>query len=272
MDHVRGSSLAWPESLDTLRPFVVTWWSGRTIEDMPKDIRKVYDDANFNGAHINLALVVLGENGKVLRATIPFIQPPAFQFDPAAQGRDFKAQLDRLLDGLTLPKVTKPTALSLPDVCGGRGLRVYLTFEANRLNHYRTPTIETIADTDEMRTALRFPSGTRQVEIKSLRPLLEQIYPPAIMDGKGAFERIDGKLTIASAGLDDTYSYAILSGYVDFYLDNASRSSYSGKLQLAIRYRGPKIEFHSLRGTLEAVVPKGPERIKMTAAIESRPD
>ena len=42
MDHVRGSSLVWPATLDALRPFVLTWWSGRTVSDMPADVRAVH--------------------------------------------------------------------------------------------------------------------------------------------------------------------------------------------------------------------------------------
>ena len=138
MDHVRGSSLVWPATLETLRPFVLTWWSGRTVDDMPKDVRAVFDAANFRQPHINLALVVLDEKGQYLRSSVPNVRPPSFRFDPEAQGRDFKDQLDELLVGLTLPKVERPAKpkLTLPEICDDgqpSGVRIYLTAEANRL-------------------------------------------------------------------------------------------------------------------------------------------
>lgn len=76
MDHVRGSSLAWPASLETLRPFIVTWWSGRTLDDMPPDISAVYTSAGFRESVLNLGLVALNSRGEVLSASVPWVQPP----------------------------------------------------------------------------------------------------------------------------------------------------------------------------------------------------
>src|SRR5262245_40218612 len=100
MDHVRGSSLVWPETLEALRPFILTWWSGRTVADMPKDVRAVNDAADFGTKHINIALVVLDSKGQFLRSSVPEVKPGANRFDPESQGRDFKRQLDDLLAGL----------------------------------------------------------------------------------------------------------------------------------------------------------------------------
>lgn len=270
MDHVRGSSLAWPESLDTLRPLIVTWWSGRTISDMPKDVRAVYDQADFGRNHINLALTVVDEKGKLLRSAVPFVGPPAFQFDPEEQGRSFKSQLDDLLKDLPLPKVTTPPKLNLPDVKDG--VRMYLTFGPNRLNHYRTPTVEVVPMTDELRKTLSYVDSTREIKVADIRPWLEQMYPPAIMDGLGGFSKIGGKLIASPAGKDAVHRYVLVKGDLTFELDNRSGLSYAGKLDLVLRYPLASLELHSLRGVMESKVPKGPEFIPMTIAIESRPD
>jgi hypothetical protein len=277
MDHVRGSSLAWPASLETLRPFILTWWSGRTVNDMPKEIRAIYDAAGFRQPHLNFALVVLDDQGKVLRSSVPRVRPPEFRFDPAAQGRDFKTQLDDLLAGLQLPKVERPAKqrLTLPDVCGDgqpAGVRIYLRFAANRLNHYRTPIVEAVPFTDAQRKTLRYPERAGTIAAAELRPWLEQIYPAAIMDGKGGFRKIEGTLRFTPAGGDDTQRYAIVEGDVEFALDNESRTTYQGRLALVLKYRVGESNVHSLRGVCESVVPKGPEKIPMTAAIESRPE
>lgn len=279
MDHVRGSSLAWPESLETLRPFILTWWSGRSIEDMPPPVRSVYDEAGLGNRHINLALVVLSPEGKVLRSTIPYINPGYFRRNPENQGRDFKDQLDRLLKGLALPTVKRPALprLTLPDIPSGEqpaGVRIYLKFANNRLNHFRTPVIETVARTEEWKNALRFPSKVVDLEAAALKPWLEQMYPPAIMDGKGGFYKITGKLRLSPADGEITGKgphFAILDGDLQFYLDNQSQTTYQGSLQVALEYRGEGPDLFALRGVMEAVVPKGPERIRMTVAIESLP-
>lgn len=279
MDHVRGSSLAWPESLETLRPFILTWWSGRSVRDMPPEVRALYDEAGFGNRPINLALVVLNPQGKVIRSSVPSIQPGAFRFDPSNQGRDFKDQLDELISGLTLPTVKQPAKpkWTLPDITTKgqpAGVRIFLKFANNRLNHFRTPVIEAVTMTDELRTALGYPSKVRWLEVASLQPWLEQMYPPAIMDGKGGFHKITGELSLSPANWEGSSKgprFAILEGDVWFFLDNQSRTTYQGSLQVALEYRGDGPDLYALRGVMEAVVPKGPERILMTAAIESRP-
>lgn len=275
MDHVRGSSLAWPETLDTLRPFIVTWWSGRNVQEMPASVKAVHDAAGLAGRHINLALVVLDHKGKVIRSTVPFVRPPEFQFDPAAQGKDFKAQLERLIEGVELPKVegSKPT-LTLPDVEGPdrpAGVRIYLSFGANHMNHYRTPVVEAVPLEPELRKALAWPTEPRELKAADLRPWLEEMYPPAIMDGKGGFRKIEGSFRLEPAGSDERFRYAMLEGEAEFVLDNTGRTTYEGTLSVVLRYQ-PDAGLSSIRGILETKVPKGPETIAMTATIESRPD
>lgn len=97
------------------------------------------------------------------------------------------------------------------------------------------------------------------------------MYPPAIMDGKGGFRKIEGAFRLEAAGSDEKHRYAMLEGDANFVLDNAARSEYRGRLSVVVRYT-PSGDIYSLRGILETSVPKGPERIAMTATIESRPD
>jgi len=277
MDHVRGSSLASPAVLATLRPFVLTWWSGRTVADMPPDVRAVHRAGGFAGRNVNIGLAVLNAQGEVLRSYLPRVGPSAFGFDPEAQGRDFKWQLDDMLADVKLPAFKAPAGpprLTLPDVAGSRplaGVRIFLTFAANRLNHYRTPTVEAVPTPDALREALRYPAAARTLPASRLRPCLEQMYPPAIMDGHGGFESIEGTLRFAPAEAMAGSRHALLTGQVRFTLDNAQRSAYTGELAVAVQYAAEGEEAQSLRGVLEARVPKGPEWIRMTAALESRP-
>jgi hypothetical protein len=280
---VRGSSLAWPDVLATLRPFIVTSSTARTTDDLPDELRGLYREAGFRDTHVNFVLFVLDADGKLLRWLQPVIRPPQFHFDPEAQGRDFKRQLDQLLDGLPLPRPdadAKPK-LTLPDVSGDghpAGLRVYLSFAQNRLNHYRTPTVEALALSDEMKQALHYADTQKEVPVSALKPLLEQLYPPAIMDGSGGFRSITGTLKLKPAGAGSKHRYAVLEGKVQFLMDNRNRTTYACNVALVLAYPKDSTKILSLRGVAEGTVPKhNPqgqivERIKMTAAIESRPE
>lgn len=280
---MRGSSLAWPASLERLRPFIVTYCSARTVDDMSDDVRAVIVAGGFRHPHLNLALFALDADGKLLRSYDPFVRPPYFHFDPELQGRDFRRQLDDMLDGLNLPAhaAASPAKLTLPDAAGNdplAGVRVYLTFGTNKLNHYRTPTVEAVAFTAAMRALLRYPDAPRSIAAAELRPLLSQLYPPAIMDGHGGCRRIDADLTLAPAGSENGQRQAILKGTVSIELDNPNRTRYDGPLALVLRYGGDDPAPRSLRGTGSWTVPKhNPqgqvvESIRMIAAFESRPD
>jgi hypothetical protein len=278
---VRGSSLAYPPVLETLRPFIVTYASARSVEDFPEDVRALCGPPGQRPRNMNLGLMVLAADGKLVRQLVPFIRPPAFHCEPEAQGKDFKRQLDQLLDGVPLPPASSaPRRLALPDVPGKgdlAGVRVYLTFGANRLNHFRTPTVEAVAMTEKLRERLRYPETALTLEADALRPWLEQIYPPAVMDGKGGFERIAGTLTLRPAGRRDDIRYALISGEVQFALDNKTRIAYEGKLSIVLEYAPGAVTPRSVRGVCDCIFPKhNPEgrvveRIQMTAALESRP-
>jgi hypothetical protein len=262
-----------------LRPFIVTSSTGRTTEDLSDELQALYREAGFRDTHINFALFVLDADGKLLRSLQPTIRPPAFHFDPEGQGRDFQRQLEQLLSGLDLPKATssRSSKLALPDVAG-EGLRVYLTFGPNRINHYRTPTVEAVATTAELKEALQYPEKTREVPVAALKPFLEQMYPPAIMDGHGGFRSITGTLKIKPAGAKGKTRYATVEGKVQFVMDNRNRTTYTCTVALALTYKADAAAMQTLRGVAEGSVPKhNPqgqvvERVQMTAAIESRPE
>ena len=180
--------------LEALRPFLVTYASARTVEDFPEDVRALCGPPGQRPRNINLGLMVLDANGKLVRQVTPFIRPPAFGFDPEAQGKDFKRQVDQLLDGIPVSAAKAPVRpkLALPDVPGTdalAGVRIYLTFGSNKLNHYRTPTVEAVPMTKELRQSLQYPQRATVLKTETLRPWLEQIYPPAIMSGKSSMVR-----------------------------------------------------------------------------------
>lgn len=250
---------------------------------MSPEVRDVVEASGLRNKHLNLALFALDADGKLLSFVIPNVRPPQFHFDPVAQGKDFRRQLDDMLDGVKLPHVVakNPNKLTMPDVSGTEplaGVRVYLTFGTNRLNHYRTPTVEAVKFTDAMRKALVYPDAERNLSADDLRPMLEQFYPPAIMDGHGGCRRIDADLTLKPVGRDGEKRFALLQGNVKIELDNDNRTRYQGPFSVVLTYDGDNSAAKSLRGIGTWEFPKHnpqgqvAERILMTATIESRPE
>jgi hypothetical protein len=131
--------------------------------------------------------------------------------------------------------------------------------------------------TKKLQGSLRYSTQSKTLQAEDLRPWLEQIYPPAIMDGKGGVEQITGNLVLKPAGQNATNRWMVLEGTVQFRLDNATRITYSGELAMVLEYGLESGQMERIRGVCECVFPKhNPqgqvvERIAMTAAIESRP-
>ena len=279
---MRGSSLSSPVVLEALRPFIVVVWNGRSNEDMPADVREVYYAAGPSRDHANIRLCVLNSEGKVMRGFTPFPDnnPGSLDFDQRRMGQYLKDQIDQSTVGMKLPKVAVKKTLTLPDITGTTqpaGVRLFVSFEDNRMHHYRVPVVETVAIQEAERKALRLPTETRTIQAADLRRWLEQYYPPAVMDGMGGFEKISGTLQFEPAGADAQSRYANLRGDVQFVLDNESATGYRAKLELVLRYDKTSPELQSVRGIMEGSFPRQDrygrtvESVRMTAAIESRP-
>lgn len=268
--------------IETLRPFIVAVWNGRTNEEMPPDVREVYEAAQSTPRQTNILLCVLDERGKLIRAFPPFPgpHPGSLGFDQERMGQYLKDQIDRSTAGMKLPAVQARKTLTLPDIEGvgqPAGVRIMASFAANRLNHYRVPVVEVVPLKESERQALAHPAGPVNLSADSLRRWLEQMYPPAVMDGRGGFKRIAGTLRLRPAGADAESRYAVLQGRVEFALDNRSATLYEGDLEIVLSYSPTSGELVSLRGVLEADFPRQDlhgrtvETVRMTAAIESRP-
>ena len=265
--------------VELLKPYIVAVWNGRNSDEMPNDVREVYEAGRFRQNHVNIALFVLDPSGRVRAAKVPDVHPPAFRFDPDEQGRDFKRQLDEMFATIEKPPASPArSSLTLPTFRGTGdfiGARIYLTFERNRIQHYRTPVVEAVRTTDALRTSLAYPSEKRILSASDLKPWLEQLYAPAVMDGMGDFREITGSFTLRSAGSDAHHRYAILSGEASFVLDDRARTSYVASLSVALKYAPATNDPVWLRGVGEMEFPRPsppgqrPERVRTAIAIES---
>lgn len=233
--------------------------------------------------NLNFDMMALDAQGKFLKRMNAMISPPQFRFDPEAQGKDFKRQVDSFLSGMKLPEPPKkdPAKLSLPDVLGDgpmAGVRMFLTFGSNRLNHYRTPTVEAVPSSNRLKKILAHPEKETRIGADGILPWLEQFYPPAIMDGMGGFETIEGEFTLRPAGSNGKSQFALLTGEAKIKLDNRTGISYIAQVSIALEYDQDSSDLTRVRGVMETTFPKKDmqgrvvENIRMTAAIESRPE
>ncbi|MBL8823074.1 MAG: hypothetical protein JNJ77_10840 [Planctomycetia bacterium] len=176
---------------------------------------------------------------------------------------------------LNLPNesTSRPATSALP-VPKGPGIRIYLTLGSNRLQHFKVPTVEAIAYAPEELSALVWSKDSRKIEAQQLKRWLDQMYPPAVMDGHGGVEAVSGTLQFQQAGATSTHRYATVSGQVSFTLDNKTKISYQGKLELVLRYPLESTQIESVWGNMTTTIPrhnpqgKVAEQVTMTVAIE----
>ncbi len=239
---------------------------------MPANVKKVFGQGDLGGDNVNIAFFVLSPEGEVLRAGVPFVQPGYFRMNPEAMGADMVRQLKDFFKGLLLPSAPKtPREPVLPDLAAP-GFRIFLTFTGNNINHYRTPTIETVPLTPDLTAALARPKTTKTLDAAVLKSLLAVLYPPAIMDGRGGFRTITGRFTLEPLPGE---AAALLTGTPTLVLDDRNATRYTGPLELALHY--PPGRPLTARGTFTAPFPRYrpdgaiAETVALTAAFETRP-
>ena len=243
----------------------------------------MYDAARLPRRHSNIMAFVLNSQGEVVHVfdALSSFGAGAPKLNQAGMTSDLKHHLERAKEKLSLPKLTaKKTTLTLPDVDGSdplSGVRVYLWFGENHLDHFRVPTVEAVAARAEERAALKWSDAAHPISARALERWLAQVYPPAVMDGMGGFASIGGELSWKPAGEAGEFRFATLMGTVTFEMDNRNRSRYEGPLELVLKYRTDRAEPVALRGVLDTSIPRqGPdgrvnERVRMLTTLESLP-
>jgi hypothetical protein len=274
---MRGSSLSHPEVIQALRPYIVTSWTGRGEREMPPDVRELLRSTPIEHG-CNIALIVLDPEGRVVEAFRPFPghTPQSLGFDPERMGAYLRDRILGASSRLRLPQVDPPGGLRLPDV-EGPGVRLFLTFRNEGRFHPTSgaPVVEAVSLTREEREALRRPEATRPLDAAALRRWLEQLYPPAVMDGPGGVKRVGGTLEVRPVDA----ATALLRGRVRLVLHDSDETEYEGTLEAVLTYRDGSADLASLRGVFEASIfrqdrPPGRRvhETRLLAAIESRPE
>lgn len=274
--------------VEVLDPFIVTVWNGRSREDMPADVREVYEATDGRGIWTNIILFVLDSSGEVVDYFQPFPgkNPGSLGFDRDRMGGYIREQVERVGAKLDLSKA-KPRSvreLWLPRASGAGDrpwLRIYVSFvrpKSMRMNSYRAPVVEPVALGKRELKALRYPEAEREIRAQELGSWFEQIYPPAQMSRSGMVEQIAGSLTLAPAGRDAQQRYAILTGDIAMVLDDRGATEYGGMVEIVLGYAEGALEPSFVRGVFGGIFPRSDRmsgrmhEIMVIAAIESVDD
>lgn len=271
---MRGGSLGHPDVIEALKPFIVTSWyvSNADFGEMPAELLRLQREAGLRHEN-NIGCFVLDEKARLVRGFHPWPGPTpnSLGFDKDRMGRHLRAEIEKATQGMKLPEVKKEDRpIKLPDV--ERGVRIYLKLES-RTASWRTPVVETVPAKAVDAQLLAWPREERGVPAEKLKAWLDPIFPPGIMDqGPGTYARIGGTLTLKPAGP----RAALLAGDVELVMGDREATTIRGRLEAAFTYEADALK--SLRGVFEGNYPRrdrmrgGVHDIRMTAAIESRPD
>lgn len=230
---------------------------------MDPDVKEVFEKSEV-AKDTNVYMFVLDSAGRLVHGFkgLPGGRNPGYLKDEIGKG---------------IAKVRIPAAGpgagpdGLPDV-KGPGVRLFI-----RSGRGGQAIVEALATTDDERKALAFPEKTREIEAESLRRWLVQLYPPAIRtaDQSKPFKKITGTLKLEAAGSDGKARTAILRGTVTLARGEETESAFEGTFEAVMTYPADAAELRSLRGVVEGVYTyrqRGAIEVKMTAALESRPD
>lgn len=254
---MRGSSLSKPENLELLRPFVVTSWHGGGTGGMDPAVKAVWDKSDVP-KNTNVFMFVLDSQGALVHG---------FQGLPRGRDHDhFRTEFGKAAARLKIPEA-KPARENLPDV--GRGVRLFI-----RTDRTRAPIVEAAA---EDWAALAYPEAAREVDPGAFKKWLFHLYPPAIRtaDQSKPFQAVSGALKLRPAGTGAKARYAILSGEFRLAKGADTDSAFEGKLEAVVTYAPDQAEARSVRGVVEGTYlyrQRGEQSIKLSAAIESRPE
>ncbi|HKB42699.1 MAG TPA: hypothetical protein VKD72_40090 [Gemmataceae bacterium] len=267
---MRGGPLSSPEIVKLLQPFVVTSWHGAGEKDMTDDVKEVFTKSGLKGT--NVYALILDQEGRLAHGFTGL--------SGRGEGRsDYKVEITKGLARLKLLEEKAPEKLRpvvLPDLKGGAdgapaGVRLFVRHQE------RKPIVEVIPMNAAEWKTFTYPEKAREIEAKSLRDWLIQLYPPAIraVDQRKPFKEITGSLELAPAGADKEGRYALLRGKVRLAKGDDTESAFEGTLEAVLTYRPDAPEVKSLHGVVEGDYlyrMRGTQRLPLKAAIESRPE
>jgi len=290
--------------IDALRPFIVTSWHGhRNDADIPAAVKDVWS-TKFRGPRpgrnrrppgrgpdrqdqSNVDIAVLDSSGKVVHSFDGFKRPRSGRrFGPMGSLAEYTAAeirkgTKRLGEVPTRAKTLEP---KLEDLGEQSGVRVFVRLMDDRMKAYQAPVVELVPLSDDDSKLLAYPASQRRLSAERLHGWLSQVYPPGVMERTDprtkkvyGIKKVEGELTLSSAGSKDDRKFAILKGTVRLTDEGPDDFSYEGELRVVLSYSRSETGTPRLHGVFTGVYPRHgrrreqPRRLPLHAVFESVP-
>jgi hypothetical protein len=256
---------------------------------MPADVKQVFQKSEVakDPKRFNIFMFVLDPDGRLVHG---FHGLPATR--GAGDGRsDYTKEIPTAIAKLKLPAEQLygregVHRVVLPDLKGTdgdvpAGVRLFVRLnDAKDPFRSKLPVVEVVAMKAEDWKSLALPGKARDIEAAALKSWLVQLYPPGIRaaDQQKPFTTITGTLKLEPAGADKERRYALLRGQVRLAKGDEQESAFEGALQAVLTYGLAAPEVKSVRAVGEGAYlyrelrGRGPQRMPMVVAIESRPE
>jgi hypothetical protein len=274
--------------VDLLKPFILTAaHSGKAdLGDLEPAVREVFTRSALSKdpKRFNVFMFVLDPRGRVVHE---FHGLPGGRKTAAPGRSNHQVEINKARARLELPEA-KPQKVEgppkgLPDLKplasgGPAGVRLFIR-QDDRSNPLfsKLPVVEVVAMKRDDWKPLAFAPGGKDVEAEVLKSSLVWLYPAGIRaaDEQKRFQKFSGTLKLEPAGSTDRFRHALLRGKVRLGKGGDSESAFEGELEAVLTYRRDAAEVLSVRGVVEGVYlyrARGTSRVKLRAAIESRPE
>jgi hypothetical protein len=281
-----------PAVIDQLQPFIVTAWHGhRNDAEIPPAVRDVwrekFDRQRGPGPQqrmqSNVDLAILDSSGRLVHW---FDGMPRNRGSRGSLAQYTARELQRAADWLKLDdRPTKRLPVKLPDLEDSRGVRIFVSLKDDRMRAYQAPVVEVVPLTAEDWTPLTYPKEKRRVPAAALTKWLSQVYPPGVMERTNPrtklvykIKTVEGELSLAPAGSDNSHRFALLSGTVQLTDEGPDKFSFEGRLEVVLTYTLDDAGVQGLRGVFDGIYPRYDRMhdrtryLPLQAAFESRPE
>ncbi|MFP6603074.1 MAG: hypothetical protein VB862_11145 [Pirellulaceae bacterium] len=283
---MREKILSHSTVVETLAPFIVTYWNGTHDSKMPADVDRIFRQAarqvqNEN----NIVCFVLNATGDVLHSF------NAFQGStPVGPGslRDrlanyFNQQIQDSVRGLKIPARKVNQKVALPDTTSGVRLFVVSHDQQGQLD--RDPIVEVEPMSAAQWKKFSYDAIGEKIDAAVISNWLSHVYPSAQRGVPPLLkvQSVTGSLRWQSGGADKNSRYAILrgnfrmSGEGESEIDR-SRQQYmlTGTFEAVFTYGLDSPDVGSVRAVVQGTFPamdRGTDQQReILAVIESRPE
>ncbi len=270
--HVRGGALSNSKVVEALQPFIVSYWGQSNNEEIPKDIKPLYEQTE-DGPVTNVRCFVMDPDGKMIHWFYGFpdkAQNPTHH-TPKQVEDYYVSEIKKATAKLKIEG--RKNELKLPDTSDG--VRMYIRVKSPMQGSYNIPVVQVVENKAEWDT-LSYPSSETKIDAGKLARWLNLCYPPGVNEQLKPYDKVEGTIILKSAGKDSKHRYAILSGKIKLSISESTDHPFEGTFEAVLKYKLDEAKVVSLQGVVSGNYPRkdpfrGWKDWPLTAAIESRP-